>query len=334
MADSTSQTGNCVSEQAPGKQADDRRQACSVSPASPPYGSRWKRLLLRRIPDLTAIGILSFGVWAVADSVLHWWRTDAETIQKAGTGAQWVGESLDFPRSDQPLAFDFGDSPYTIQRETLHGSPQEAVARLEQRCLERTQEARWPAHAPTAAERELAARITEQEPLKEGADWSLYRIEYPTVMLVGVRRLAGESADRVVCWGILFPEGETRWKLFLFHPTARSTAESPHDDVPLPPGARRSLRVRSEIGGGLSAFRGPGTLQTWLDHFENWRNSLNLPLVTFRQHNHTATLRVRSPAAKPRAWIDIQLRELNNGEVSGLIVVSPFAHDAPEQPTP
>jgi hypothetical protein len=141
---------------------------------------------------------------------------------------------------------------------------------------------------------------------------------------------------RVVCWGLALAASENEWTLFTYHPSGGSMASvEPTVQVSLPPGAERTLTLRSEEGGAIVGFRQRSesteqnsneTPQAWMRFFDQWFvgqgyssafNWRELQGAWYARFEHAESGR-----------IEIQLAEDQDHIIKGTLVLTP----APSRP--
>lgn len=237
--------------------------------------------LARRIStwttNLLAIGVLAIAALAMAGRITEWWRAEPPT-------AAAPPPDLAYSPWDAAggMVLEFGDQPWSIDRWTRTGSIADAAGALLEQCRDLLNEPLDSEHLPAAdsSERDLIRRLKNIAPMEEVPNrWRLYVIGGPLPWIVGTTAAAkpdsgGSQADRetddagpasrLLCWGLALPQPDQTWTLYVIdrRPADRRGASLP--DVPLPPGARRSLRVSSAEGGMLTTFSGNGPATQWM----------------------------------------------------------------------
>jgi hypothetical protein len=219
------------------------------------------RRMSSRTTDLLAIGILLVGGLAVGGSLMTWWQSEppAPVVPVAPT-APW----------DDPTGVDleFGEGDWSVRRETLTGSAESAREAL----LERMRSAVGSSSAislpaPNDAEIRLLEQLDQWSPQEAGASGRVYVIGGPLFWVVGTsehRDAAGDAmlGRRVVCWGLLLPQANESWTLYVLERRRRDQSSFDLAEFRLPDGARRSMRIASDNGGELTCFSGAGRSAT------------------------------------------------------------------------
>src|SRR5262249_39612925 len=90
--------------------------------------------------------------------------------------------------------------------------------------------------------------------------------------------------------------------------------------VPLPPGAHRSLAIREERGGAMIGFYGSGDPQEWMRFFDGWFAEREWSVDGWLAGSKVWSARFRSPDGDEHGHVEIQLAE-DYHELTGLIQV-------------
>ncbi len=242
--------------------------------------------LARRIStwttNLLAIGILAVGALAMAGRITEWWRSDP-----AGQAVP----SLNLPPApwDDPtgIVLEFGDQPWSIRRQSLAGTVDDASHALLEQCRGILLDAPSTKSLPAAdaSEQALLERLRDAGPVEEVPNcWRLYVIGGPLPWIVGTTTApdAGNSATerdiaphdaganaRLLCWGLALPQPEQGWTLYVFDRRPSDARSGDLPEVPLPSNARRSLRVGGSGGSALTTFSGSGPATRWMVEFDD-----------------------------------------------------------------
>jgi len=217
-----------------------------------------------RTTDLLAIAVLLIGGVAVGSRVSGWWNADEAGMSNPEQMAESTAGR--FPSGFtglEPFRLDFGNSRWSLRRSIFAGSRTEASAELLSRCRNVADDIGPPQMPLQAAERKLLARLADAEPVETTPEgYRIYRADGPVMMAsvtgpvtsrnAGRQKRTAKRRRRVLCWGLMFPAAEYRWVCYLFVPTGRHRNDhSPVAAIPLPPGARLMLAIRS-AGGDLT----------------------------------------------------------------------------------
>lgn len=313
--------------------AADRAAETSVPTSPAPDASKTLRTLGQRIrgrtTDFIAIAIIGFGLIAIGGHLADWWNTESDELSNPLlTAEEMVGLQSLWGGDGSPVSLDFGDSPYSLRKQFLRGKPEDAVNQLVQQCQEilaRPDHALPPA---TAAETRLLGLVKDVRPIQSAEGWSIYRISYPTTIIVGVQSAAGADADqpdaqRVVCWGIMLPIGD-QWSLFMIEPARRSANVAAMLPRELPPNARRTISLREQSGAFLMGITGNGDIRVWADFYQRQFDAEGWQLE--RDWNHdgsSSTARYSFDRAGVKHWVDIQFNSTETERCSGVIIVTP-----------
>lgn len=305
-----------------------------------------------RTTDLIAVGVVLIGGLTIGHSVVEWWRAESPP---ANSSAALPSPGLG---TDQfPLQLEFGDARLALTRQVVAGDEAAAHERLIALCRQITEAAHdTPKETVFAAENELLAKTDRVEPVAgvPGA-WGVYRLGEEFALVVGIRYFAESagtsgppwdvpalssrdssnpkskiqsrksSSRRLVCWGLAFPEGDARWMLSVFTAAGIAPA-SPGDwpDVQVPPGARRSLAMRDQRGGGLIGFSGAGEPADWREFFSNdlQQSGWSAPAGWQQMHNRNSA-RFVGPTQSGAGTIEILFSTDRNRQLTGLIQLLP-----------
>lgn len=286
------------------------------------------QLIRRRTTDFLAIAILGFGLFAISGHLVDWWRTDSDELTRPLlTAEEMVGLQSMWGSDGSPVTLDLGDSPYSVRKHFIRGKAEAAVEYLvteSQAIATRPLPDLPPA---TAAETRLIKLINNVKPVVSGDSWAIYRIDYPSIMVVGVR--ASEHAEdanvRVVCWGIMLSVGD-QWSLFMIEPAATGTEQNNPFVVSLPPNSKRTMSLRDERGASVIGVTGKSDIRSWAKHYAEEFSSNEWSLENewrYEKTQATARYAIESSGRKSH-WIDVQLTRTANQRCSGLIVITPL----------
>lgn len=228
--------------------------------------------------NLLAIGVLSVGALVAAVRVTEWWRSEPQGVTfvaPAEAAVPW--------NSPDGTILDFGAFPWRMYRQSLRGTATDAEKRLAALCRD-VAVREWQVEPPTsvdAAERDLLERLRNWAPLEEEVgQWRLSAVGGPTPWIVGTtdataRRESRTTttaeahalSDRVLCWGIALPQPDGLWTLYVLERRPNET-HAAAANVPLPAGAKRTLRIRGAQGGEFTSFSIDGAAVQWQRDFD------------------------------------------------------------------
>ena len=169
------------------------------------------------------------------------------------------------------MNLDFGGSDWSVHRQTVRGSAEDAANTVLDRMRAIVAETETAALPPIdATEAGLLEQLPNWSPVESTSQGSIYLIGGPLYWVIattggGVEpRRSADEAERVIAWGLALPQPDDVWTLYLIrHQSARSQpVESA--DIPLPSGARRSLRIAGGQGTELACFHGDGPIRNWI----------------------------------------------------------------------
>jgi hypothetical protein len=261
--------------------------ADSTSTDDPTGFAALSRKIRSRTTDLLAVAIVIIGGASIGTQFSHWWATDDSELNlslAADTHRTW-GDG------DTPVTLEFGNHPIQLQRQSIRGDRNAALARLVESCADVAKNSTSPVTGIQPAEQKLLGLLQRQTPVREQQGvWQVYQIERPMTLVIATRTTQ-QSVDlpasdndvsdltpqpdqphrRVVCWGMAQPNGEGIWVLFTMRPTVLSADPRPEwGQVELPNGARKILSLRDAAGGALTAFEGEAAAEDWKSWFNVW----------------------------------------------------------------
>jgi hypothetical protein len=295
--------------------------------------------LARRLSGWTtnvlAIGVLSVGALVASLRVTEWWRSEPQGVTFVVPDAGAVPWN-----SPDGAVLDFGALPWRMHRQSLHGTVADAEKLLAALCRG-VAVREWrvmPQSSVDPAERALLERLRNWAPLEEEVgQWRLSAVGGPTPWIVGTTDAQGRPesftvktaeapalSDRVLCWGLALPQPDGLWTLYVLERRPNETA-SDAANVPLPSGAKCSLRIRGAQGGEFTSFRVDGAAVQFRREFDasfraagwnrlrDWTASGSAYTVTYIRESDPAPLRA-----------DITLTE-DDGGWTGVAVAVPEA---------
>jgi hypothetical protein len=206
--------------------------------------------------------------------VLEWWAPASAQPESVSMAPDSLADAM------HPHRIAFGDGALSIERRTMAGTREEAVAALGKQCGEATRNAPMPAAEPNASERSLLERLSPATAQQVVENRQVHVVDRGVPMAVGLKyppnhrpaegsNLA-QSGARVVTWMIAIPSEEDAWTLYSFQPEQTSNAAGASPVVPLPPGARRTMALEAIGGGAMIGFEGDVEPAACLRFYEQW----------------------------------------------------------------
>jgi hypothetical protein len=285
--------------------------------------------------------------------ILHWWRDDP------------LREKSPLDPRDAALADDagawrgveVGGQPWAMRVCSVVGDRAAAEKELRAACKAAIPSAEWPREPTPRAEQTLLDHLGAHTLIeKSDAGWELHALRDALPMVAVVRREASplrsaaseqalgpaasappratagvsESRQPVPCvgiWGLALPAGPKSWTAYVFLPTnseGPSRGNAP-TDIPLPPGATKSLAFSSTSGGVVVSFRGPGPAQpeVWKRTFDRWLTDGGwLAPEGWRASGDGWYLRGRRDGAAA-AMVDVRFSPGPMGGLDGIVLVTP-----------
>jgi hypothetical protein len=226
--------------------------------------------------NLFVSGVILIVGLAFAREVISWWRTDS-VAKTSSAVTSTLGEYNPRGGSDQQL-LEFGDFPFVLNRQDFSGDVDEAVAQLRTACRHAVGSATPLAREFSPAEQRMLAAARTLAPVEEEANvWSIYQINAPLPMVLGVRSFSSQVATaelRVVSWGLAVPdatpEGEpqSEWTLFTYSSDAITGVPPNRLIRPAPPGGQRTLLLRTDRSDAVVGYTGTGTVESWIKFYD------------------------------------------------------------------
>ncbi len=285
------------------------------------------RKITSRTTDFLAICIVLAASLTFGSQIVSWWHTAPPaaipTADPALAPPGW-DDNL------QPVDLEFGDLPVALTRQVVTGDQEAAIAALVRHCQSAVEHAQLPQQNPDESEIDLLNRIAELTPTAEEAGvWQVFVVDerFPLVAGVKLGAPAGGHADdhqgrRLICYGLAMPVGERSWTLFVVKGSLAGSGSATRSlDIPLPPGAARTLSLRDERGGVLTGFSGNGTPEEWIKFYEDrsstrgWTRS-----DAWSAGNESWSARF---ARREGGWVDVRFAKDRRGELAGILQVIP-----------
>jgi hypothetical protein len=326
---------NCSSPQATTEPNSDQSPESSIPPSPTSGFADIARRIRGRTTDILAIVIVVVFGLSFGGRIVEWWATDPESMDSASSLPPGGTMPWDAPGSN--VSLEFGNHPYTIERQTLSGSRQQALEALLRTARPLVKETVQPLSGETKGESSLLARVAQLDVSEEEPGvWQLFMIDRPLPMVVGVRHFGGKPTNnnaksaavamrRVVCWGLAFPFSGNGWRLLVFHPSGVRRETLPGlPKVQLPKTARRILLLRDARGGALIGFEGTGSGREWARHFDNWFDKHDWHHETTWSRNGSSWNGRFHDGTQPNTGhIEIQFSSTNEAQWTGLLTVIP-----------
>ena len=305
-----------------------------ASPREDPRASSGYALLAKRLSSWTTKCVLTALVLVLGlgfgRQVIQWWAADWSATSSPQL-AEGIGDRLG--DSLAPHDIQFGASQWRIRRESVTGSPEQAVAALRASCRAATQASGFPESQPEGSEKRLLDSLADRKPVaQEPGKWAIYQLDDRFPMIVGTREPdAAASANRgqpvagtrrrVVTWGLGLPASGTAWTLWTFHQATPVGESVP--DLPLPPMSSIVVALRVEGGGAMMAFRGPARAESWKSFCDLWFKGRGWSAAAWRQSGTTWSTSYREKPDGPAAKVEVQFGEDGRGGLSGMLLLSP-----------
>ena len=194
----------------------------------------------------------------------------------------------------------------------------------------------------------MLATLNALPPLEHGRSdrgaiiWEIFQLDGPLPMVAATRKptasaTSGEGGEvapigrRVVCWGLAMAASENEWTLFTYHPGDGVIAGAAQTfEVPLPPGAERTLTLRAEGGGAIVGIRkrwaateqnSGETPQAWMQFYDRWFSGRGYSSeLGWRDLQGTWHARFEHPES---GRIEVQLGLNPDNFISGTLVLTP-----------
>jgi len=326
------------------RKASPERQAAVKNPQAKPAPSGFAQLA-RRISAWTSRGLVSAIILvaglAFGRQVLHWWAAGEGERGTAATELTVAG-GLGDPRVEHTL--EFGGQSWNMSRTTAAADAPRALELLRAKCRDALQAASTPAGEAGPAEKGLLERVRREKPAAEdpATGTRIYELDAAYPMVIGVRAAKSPSdhlpdrvADplgRVVTWGIGVPAGPDSWTLYTFHsaPLNRGAASDPSAS-PIPPGSRLWLGMQAASGGAIHAFTGSDPPATWKRFFDSWFATHGWRVEgAWQERDSIWAAHCVGTSPERGGSLDVQFGRNRRGEMTGLVLVTPFSGQSTE----
>jgi hypothetical protein len=227
--------------------------------------------------NVLVTGVIFIVGLAFGREVISWWRSDSSATQTMPITAG-IGDHDPVAAVDHQL-LEFGDFPFVLTRQEVVGDLTEVLEQLRNACRAGVDSSQPLAREFGPAEQRMLDAAKRLTPVQQQANrWSIYQIDTPLPMVVGVRSFDSQVAtpdQRVVSWGLAVPdatpEGEPQSEWTLFTYLSEATATTTHKNLiwPAPPGGQRTLSLRTDRGGSIVGYAGVGTIESWTTFYDD-----------------------------------------------------------------
>lgn len=277
-------------------------------------------------------GVILIVGLALGREIIVWWRADSPT-EKSSPTASVIGEFHPLAGADRQL-LEFGDFPFTLNRQEFSGDVNEVVAQLRTACRHSVGSANPLVRELGAAEQRMLAAARKLTPVEEYANWSIYQIATPLPMVLGVRSFGSQvatSEQRVVSWGLAVPdatpagEPQSEWTLFTYSSDTLAGASPDRLIRPAPPGGQRTLSLQTDRSDAVVGYTGTGKVESWIKFYDDlFVDSPLLPGGTWQVD--AGSWRRRFEIADLET-IDVVIRHDGTNHLRSLVITSP--HESP-----
>ena len=320
----------------------------SPSTEKEPTGfARVARQLRSRTTDLLGIAIVVIGGLTLGSQLVEWWSVDPDETQSPAELAQSVaGANVAWGTGETPVSLQFGDHPFAVQRQHVHGDFDRALEVLLTKCRKTVQAEPIDDSGSDdtiqvdANQRKLVQRLSSMQPIEEQpGQWRLYRLDHPMTTIIATRHRPDPAAlegqekrperspanrQRVVCWGLAFPYGKNRWTLYLFRDSRPSPTQTSLPQIPLPPDSRQVLSIQDQAGGAITVFQGEEDARAWIGFFQQSSRKHGWQVVRpWEASDGGWSCRYAASFEASPAWIDVMLRHDGEDGLSGIVHVTP-----------
>ena len=240
-----------------------------IGPAPTSFADLARRIR-SRTTDIIVIGVLAAVGLSFASAVTRWWRDDPQTMTVAPRLPPAPWESPD------GVALQFGDQPWSMHRRQMIGNEEAVTTALTLACRAILEESDPDAALPSpdTAELELLNSLESFAPSAEKPEeWAIYELGGFLPWVVGIRVNMppisnldpdAEHQRRLLCWAMGLPQPDGSWVLHTIDRHRGPGGSANFDsDLPLPTGAKPSLRLFDAHGGSLVCFSGSGSHAQW-----------------------------------------------------------------------
>ena len=296
-----------------------------------------KRISVWTTNCLVSVLILVVGV-GFGRQVLRWWTEDTGEASPAPLPV--VSNTLSDPSARHFL--EFGDRAWVMSRRSFAGGAEAGLRQLRDETAALAGQAELPADEPGAAERELLQRLAGTKPAQEDPGlWHIHEFDGPFPIVVGTRAVDDDFSSeasasggdelavlprRVVTWGLGIPSAQHEWTLWTFQCGSDRSEPLPGlSELPVPPGATKTLAVRVAGGGVVLGFQGKQGAESWKQFFDQWFRQSGWTAGQWRKTGSSWHLGGRSGVGQEPVAVDIQFGPQQKGGQAGLLVATPVS---------
>jgi hypothetical protein len=312
------------------------QNAKAVAPAGKPVSMGDVAKKIRsRTTDLLAMAIVLAASLTFGSKIAWWWQNDAPPPSPASNPALTLPGWED---GQQSVDLEFGDLPLALTRQNVVGDQPTAIKALVAHCRAIVEKSAAPTNDADEAEIRLLERIADLTPAaEEPGAWQVFVVDdrFPFVAAVTLavsRRPADKNgsksapaARRLICYGLAMPAGEQFWTLLIVKGASGRTGSQTNSDIPLPPGAARTLSLRDTKGSALSGFAGKALASEWITFYDDLAEARGWTRSTaWSPGNQSWAARF---ARREGGWVDIRLANDRRGELTGVLQVIPQISD-------
>lgn len=308
-------------------------------PTSKHKRKTFSQRIFSRMNDLIAIFIVLFAGLTMGDSVLEWWNTSPE--QAIQLSKERLAEDLSPPDllTEKSVRIESGLLDIGFERLALNGSPDDVGKQMIARLARQAQRVGMPSGEPEEREQAMLKVVEDETPIwTDDLGLAIYYENAPLAAYVAVRENSGTSQNvsqkrdaRVVSWGFVIPEGESRWTGWLFSPKGQSGVDLPFEwKSMLPDGANCELGFHSESEQVFLSFSGTGSLKRWRAEFEDQLSRREFALVEGWSSSGSSTsaefLRISESGSQT---LSIHIQTESHGRLRGLLNVTRPHEESP-----
>lgn len=275
--------------------------------------------------NVLATGVIFIAGMSFGRQVIVWWGSNTPRgIDRPAI----VHDSTLLSSPSVPHDLQFGDVPFLLQRIPFAGVKSQAMAQLRTACRQAAAK-QTAAHVAGSAEKRMLSQLDGHTPvaMQEG-QWEVYELDGPVPLAVGVRFDGADhsvGSRRVVCWGLAVPlsggENANRWTLFMWAGESQSVDSAVINQFPMPPGARRTMSMRSADGATLLSMRGAGKPADWVKHFQSWQRESSF--VEDTPWHLSGTSWHARYGDENQGWLDMRIWQGQPHSVSGIVSYTP-----------
>lgn len=298
-------------------------------PGEPSPGTSVKRSLGARITgwtnNLLATSVVLIVALTVGTQLVSLWDTDASSNSDTTPSFQTSWPTM------ESCAIEFGNHPYTLSREPVHGSAQEVVSLLTQKCTDVLNSSPTPSQPVGQSERRMIEESRHLKPLaEERGRWRLFQSKDPQgrdlPMVIGIRDDCGSKSSphsRLVTWGIGIASTESEWTTFVCQTREGSAnQQAPTQTTWVPACSRRTLSIGDRHGSQLIGFQG-GALEEIKRFYSRLSEKQGWSQPDWVQNGTVWHAYLNSAEPQATGGIRIRMAPDHENRIRGLVVVEP-----------